>query len=73
MDKSASLREILHRTISNGGFVSLISCDELVAPFPGSQRIKETVPQRSKSWFLKGVRLYSVILLDLPAGERSRL
>lgn len=53
--------------------LSLISYDELVAAFPGSLRMKHMVPQREQSLFLKGVRPYSVILLDLPAGESSRL
>lgn len=64
---------MLHHSISNGGFVSLISCDELVAAFPGILAMKQMVPQRAKSLFLEGVRPYSVILLNLPAGERSGL
>lgn len=34
-------------------FVSLISHDELVAAFPGSLRLKQMVPQRTRALFLK--------------------
>lgn len=53
-------------------FVSL-SLDEIVAAFHGGLRMKQMVPQRAKSLFLKGGRRYSASLLDVPAGERSRL
>ena len=45
------LREMFHDNISNGGFVPLISHDELVAAFLGSLTIKQKVPQRATSLF----------------------
>ena len=53
--------------------VSLVSLNELEAALSGSPKTSPNGVAESKTVVLNGVRAYSRLLLDLPAGERSRL